>query len=210
MKKCFALIQSLITKSLAFADTLSPHVVAWLFVGLRIWIALIFWKSGLTKIDNWDTTLFLFEEEYQVPLLPIGFAAFSATAVELIAPFLLVTGFATRIAAISLLFMTATIQFTYQTNHDHFLWALSLLALMLSGAGLYSWDYFIRQRFSKEKKPKAASRSGDSIGAISLLVAILVVGFLTIIAFHEALAALADGMDPWLGDLQNWWKALGK
>ncbi len=32
----------------------------------RLYVAWVFFKAGLTKIDDWGTTLFLFEEEYSV------------------------------------------------------------------------------------------------------------------------------------------------
>ena len=35
--------------------------VVWLI--LRLYVANVFFKSGLTKIDDWSTTLFLFTEE---------------------------------------------------------------------------------------------------------------------------------------------------
>lgn len=48
-----------------------------LLLALRLFIASVFFKAGLTKIEDWDTTLFLFTEEYSVPLLPPALAAFS-------------------------------------------------------------------------------------------------------------------------------------
>lgn len=58
----------------------------------RFWMARIFFKSGLTKIDDWSNTLYLFTNEYSVPLLPPAFAALSSTAVELAAPVFLMLG----------------------------------------------------------------------------------------------------------------------
>ena len=52
----------------------------------RLYVAWVFFKAGLTKIDDWGTTLFLFEEEYSVPLLSPEFAAFLATFGELVFP----------------------------------------------------------------------------------------------------------------------------
>ena len=45
---------------------------------LRCWVAYAFWVSGLTKIQTWDSTLYLFENEYNVPLLPPELAAYLA------------------------------------------------------------------------------------------------------------------------------------
>ena len=36
---------------------------------LRIWVAKVFFQSGLTKIQSWDTTMMLFQYEYNVPIL---------------------------------------------------------------------------------------------------------------------------------------------
>ncbi|OAH96899.1 hypothetical protein A1353_23795, partial [Methylomonas methanica] len=71
---------------------------------LRCWVAYAFWVSGLLKLQNWDSTLYLFENEYAVPVLPAEFAAMLGTAVELAGPLLLVTGLLERGAA-ALLFL---------------------------------------------------------------------------------------------------------
>lgn len=38
-------------------------------LAVRLWIAEIFFMSGLTKIKSWATTISLFEDEYKVQLL---------------------------------------------------------------------------------------------------------------------------------------------
>ena len=53
-------------------------------IALRIWVARVFFLSGLTKIQTWDSTLMLFEYEYAVPVIPFELAAYMATAGELI------------------------------------------------------------------------------------------------------------------------------
>ena len=57
-------------------------------LGLRLGVALAFWRSGNVKIASWSTTLQLFANEYRVPLLPPEIAATLATAVELTTPIL--------------------------------------------------------------------------------------------------------------------------
>ncbi|MDX1486963.1 MAG: hypothetical protein R3268_02090, partial [Acidiferrobacterales bacterium] len=55
-----------ITKPMTRAlDSLIPA----LLLGTRLWVANVFFKSGLVKIQSLETTKFLFEYEYQVPLL---------------------------------------------------------------------------------------------------------------------------------------------
>lgn len=46
-----------------------------LLLGIRLYSAWVFFRSGLTKIDDWGVTLALFSDEYQVPLLPPVVAA---------------------------------------------------------------------------------------------------------------------------------------
>jgi putative oxidoreductase len=67
-----------------------------------LYVANVFWKSGLTKIASWPTTLALFENEYAVPWLPPEVAAVLATGIELGMPVLLVLGLAGRFAALVL------------------------------------------------------------------------------------------------------------
>ncbi len=115
----------------------------------RVWIAKVFFMAGLSKIDNWESTLSLFEYEYAVPVLPVAFAAFSATFFELIMPPLLVLGLFTRFAAIPLLVMTAVIEFTYNSYPEHAYWALLLGILITYGAGKFSVDHYAKRHFEK-------------------------------------------------------------
>lgn len=117
----------------------------WLLV--RVWIAMVFFKSGLTKIDDFDTTVLLFADEYKVPLLPPYIAALSGTLFELACPVLLVLGLATRLAVLPLLAMTAVIQFTYLDHVQHYYWAIFLTGILLHGAGRWSLDHYVGKRF---------------------------------------------------------------
>ena len=56
----------------------------------------VFFNSGLVKISSWDSTLYLFEYEYQVPILPWELAAYMGTAAELILPVFLALGLLSR------------------------------------------------------------------------------------------------------------------
>lgn len=134
-------IQQFLTAIYGHLNRLQP--LWWL--ALRIWIAAIFFKSGLTKIEDFETTLLLFEDEYAVPLISPYFAAISATFFELVMPIALVFGFATRLAAIPLLVMTAIIQLTYLDHLQHYYWAAILLGLILHGAGRLSIDAGIQK-----------------------------------------------------------------
>jgi putative oxidoreductase len=115
---------------------------------LRLGVALAFWRSGNVKIASWSTTLQLFANEYNVPVLPPTLAAYLATAVELTTPILLLLGLATRLGAAAMLGMTLVIQiFVYPENYpDHLLWAGPLFYLILRGPGAISIDHLIRRR----------------------------------------------------------------
>ncbi|MFK8039848.1 MAG: DoxX family protein [Rickettsiaceae bacterium] len=114
----------------------------------RYWIAQIFWYSGQIKISNWNATLYLFQYEYNVPIIPYELAAYFATIFELACPALLLFGLATRIATLPLLVMTAIIQFTYLNLTDHLYWAICLSTILCYGPGKISIDHFFRKKYS--------------------------------------------------------------
>ena len=69
-------------------------------LAIRLYVARVFLLSGLTKIQDWNITLALFENEYRVPLLSPAMAATFGTAAELVLPALLAVGLGTRFAAL--------------------------------------------------------------------------------------------------------------
>ena len=103
----------------------------------RLAVAAVFWRSGMVKIASWDQTVALFQDEYQVPLLPPEIAAYLGTAMELSCPVLLFFGFAARLGALGLLGMTFVIEvFVYPNNWpEHLTWATLLLIVLTRGAG---------------------------------------------------------------------------
>lgn len=108
----------------------------------RVSVAAVFFKSGLVKIQSWQTTLGLFRDEYALPLLPPHIAAYLGTAAELVCPVLIVMGLFARLGAAALFAMTMAIQFlVYPENWaEHLMWA-SLLGFIISrGPGTLSLD----------------------------------------------------------------------
>ena len=119
----------------------------------RVSIAAVFWRSGQTKVDGWhvtDATLFLFKDEYKLPLIDPTLAAYLATFAEHFFPVLLVLGFATRFAALALLIMTLVIEiFVYPDAWPtHGTWAACFLILMTQGPGKLSLDHLIARGFA--------------------------------------------------------------
>lgn len=115
-------------------------------LGLRIFPAMVFFQSGRTKVEGVfsikDSTWFLFEHEYALPVIPSDVAAVLATVAEHVLPVLLILGLATRLSALGLLVMTVVIQvFVYPGAWVvHGLWAAALLAVAARGPGRLSLD----------------------------------------------------------------------
>jgi putative oxidoreductase len=120
----------------------------------RIAVSGVFFKSGLTKIANWDTTVQLFNNEYMVPILPPEVAAHIAVVVELGAPVLLLAGLATRLGTLPLLGMTLVIQsFVYPENWvEHLTWATLLLYILTRGPGSISLDHVIERTVASGRR----------------------------------------------------------
>jgi len=123
----------------------------------RVWVAVLFWRSGYLKFSSWDSTLYLFELEYQVPLLPWELAAYLGTAAELILPVFLLLGLFTRLFALQLFLFNIIAVISYPALwpggfYDHQLWGLMLLINLLWGAGPYSLDKLLNLKFAPNKK----------------------------------------------------------
>lgn len=120
-------------------------------LGLRLFLANVFFKSGLTKIQTWDSTLYLFREEYKVPLLPPDFAAWLGTASELAFPVLLVLGLFGRFGALGLTILNAVAAYSYYDSlseaglNQHLYWGLLLGVLLLHGMGKWSVDAWLEK-----------------------------------------------------------------
>ena len=123
-------------------------------LAIRLYVADVFFKSGLTKIEDWDKTVFLFEELYRVPLLAPAAAAALGTFGELFFPPLLALGFAARFSAASLSIVNATAVISYwdviggnpAALMSHVLWGALLLVTLLHGPGKLALDHRIWRR----------------------------------------------------------------
>lgn len=119
---------------------------------LRLFIANVFFKSGLTKIKTWDSTLYLFSKEYHVPLLPPELAAWLATSGELGLSVLLALGLFGRFAALGLFILNAVAVLSYYSGlseaglNQHLYWGLMLAVLVVHGSGKWSLDTVIQKR----------------------------------------------------------------
>jgi putative oxidoreductase len=115
----------------------------------RMFPAVVFWQSGRTKVDGFaikDSTWFLFQDLYAVPLIPPAWAAVMATVAEHVFPVLLVLGLLSRFSALGLLAMAAVIQiFDFpEAWVTHGTWVAALLVVAAQGPGRLSVDYLLR------------------------------------------------------------------
>ena len=131
------------------AKFLEKYVSPFLLLTLRIMVAMVFFKSGLVKIFSIDATIYLFENLYNVPLLPPVFAAYFTIICELGCSTLLILGLATRPMALVLLGMTTIIQLFILQNPEHFYWMIMLATVFVYGAGIFSLDKVVKILISK-------------------------------------------------------------
>jgi putative oxidoreductase len=119
----------------------------------RLAVAHVFWQSSQSKLASWPVTVQLFTQEYQLPVLDPGVAAVLATTAELSGCVLIFLGLFSRLAALMLLGVIATIQLlVYPQNWpDHLLWTAPLLLIFARGAGVVSLDYLAGRLLFRER-----------------------------------------------------------
>ena len=118
----------------------------------RIFPAAVFWQSGQTKVTGYHlkpSTIVLFQNEYQLPLIDPVTAAYASAFSEHFFPILLVIGLATRFSALALLCMTVVIEiFVYPGAWPtHGVWATCLLLVIARGPGWLSLDHLIARKY---------------------------------------------------------------
>lgn len=133
----------------------------------RWFIAGVFFRSGLTKIADWETTVALFTDEYHVPLLNPHIAAALGTSAELALPALILFGLGGRFAAAGLFILNgvaviSVADLPIPALQQHIFWGSVLAALLLWGPGRWSIDQLLwprlRQRlFGAGSAPAAAT-----------------------------------------------------
>jgi putative oxidoreductase len=133
-------------------STLEPVAL----LAARLYVAWAFFASGLTKLRDWDSTLFLFEEEYNVPLLPYELAAYLGTAAELILPVLLIAGLASRFSAFGLFLVNIVAVISLEdiaaaAYAEHVLWGTLLLQVVIFSGGRLALDRLIEGRLFNHK-----------------------------------------------------------
>ncbi len=133
-----------------FLDALQPLAL----LAARLYVAQVFFLSGLTKLRDWGTTVALFTDEYKVPLLSPQLAAVSGTAGELVLPVMLVLGLGGRFAALGLFVVNAVAVIALAdippaAMQQHVFWGALLAGLAVFGPGKWSLDAVVWPRLFK-------------------------------------------------------------
>ena len=135
-------------------------------LSLRLWVADAFFRAGLVKIANMDSTIALFENEYHVPILPPDFAAYLGTGIELVVPLFLAFGLLGRLTAGFMFVYNVICVVSYPDLwpngfwadlfgggfKDHKMWGIMLLVTFIYGPGKLSVDYVLGKFFPKLAK----------------------------------------------------------
>ncbi len=169
---------AIVDKLVAFCRVIPYALVA---LGLRAVMARLFFLSGQARIEGpvfplgaiipeldfdvilpaqlRDSTFRTFEAQLaDLPLTPVV-AAYLFTYAEFVLPICLVLGFATRLAALGLLGMTAAIQLYVAPSMwwtAHVYWVAILLVLVTAGPGAISLDALIRLLYRRDRTPEPA------------------------------------------------------
>ena len=138
------------------AESATLPFASLLLLAARLFVSWQFLKSGWLKLTDWETTLFLFQEEYHTPLLSPAAAAVAGTFGELVFPALLIAGFMSRYAAAGLFAVNviAVISYTHillaegfeAALGQHYLWGFVLLVLAVFGPGRWAADSLFQRK----------------------------------------------------------------
>jgi putative oxidoreductase len=145
----------------------------------RLYVSWQFLKSGWLKVTSWETTLYLFRDEYHVPLLPPEIAAVVGSFGELFFPALLVFGLFGRAAALGAFAVNAMAVISYRqvlladgyeaALAQHVLWGTLLLGLAAFGPGRIALDAWLEKLAARRRPPlQAGGRDGSVVAATSV------------------------------------------
>ncbi len=141
---------------LFFLDWITPLIT----LVARCYIAYVFLKSGILKIQTWDATLTLFMYEFHIPLLSAEVAAVIGTACEIALPILIILGLGSRlvVAALFVFNIIAAASYPHLWTPDgaqgltqHIQWGVILMLLMCYGMGSWSLDNLLSKCCNRDK-----------------------------------------------------------
>lgn len=137
----------------------------------RVWVALVFWRSGMNKVTANEFTLdYLFSTQHPVPPLSPELAANLAMFGETVFPVLVILGLFGRWSA-GALFLVNLVAYYGVVNgialdasnwpnaslalHHHYLYGVMLLFAAYRGPGLFSVDGIVQALYRRRAAPAA-------------------------------------------------------
>jgi putative oxidoreductase len=131
------------------------HGLVWpkVELAIRLWLAQIFFVSGVLKLTNWQTALELAANEYPVSWMSPIAAAYTGVTIEVVGGALLALGFMTRYAAVPMLALSLVAQFAYLAFDNQIFWAALLAWYAVQGAGPISVDRLLRRGLADSALP---------------------------------------------------------
>jgi len=149
-------MRSLVMRANAVAERIAAPLQSLLLLATRVYVSWQFLKSGWLKLEDWDSTLFLFQEEYRTPVLSPTVAAVAGTFGEILFPLLLIVGLLGRYSAAGLFAVNVMAVVAYAhvllsegfeaALGQHYLWGFMLLVLIVFGPGRWSTDHLLDRR----------------------------------------------------------------
>jgi len=149
-------MRNFVTRANALAERAAGSLQSALLLATRIYVSWQFLESGWLKLQDWDNTLFLFQEEYRTPVLSPAVAAVAGTFGETVFPVLLIAGLLGRYSAAGLFAVNVMAVVSYAhvllgegfeaALGQHYLWGFMLLVLIVFGPGRWSADHLISRR----------------------------------------------------------------
>jgi NADH dehydrogenase/putative oxidoreductase len=198
---------SLLPRLLGFHAELfrRARLVLWptIDLAIRLWLAQVFWVSGLLKVTHWQTALDLSANEYPVSWLDPVTAAYTGAGIELVAPLLLAVGLLTRYAAMPLLILSLIIQFNYKAFDTQLFWAAWFGWYAINGAGPISLDQLLRRGLADSALPLAPGVIGMStwirvhVGPVYLSAVRLSLGMTLLLSQRLAVSPSGDSGEGW-------------
>jgi NADH dehydrogenase/putative oxidoreductase len=169
---------------------------------IRLWLAQVFFVSGVLKVSNWDNALLLAEHEYPVSWLDPMTAAWLGAATELGGSVLLALGLATRFAAAPMLALALVIQVEYHALDTHLFWAMLFAWYLVRGAGPLSIDAMVARGLAASPLPVVPAlveRIGTmSRRALPLMQLVLRLWLAAALAAAAAMIAAPAELREWL------------
>jgi NADH dehydrogenase FAD-containing subunit/uncharacterized membrane protein YphA (DoxX/SURF4 family) len=120
---------------------------------IRLWLAKLFFVSGVIKLTHWQTAVDLAAHEYPVSFMSPLTAAYVGVSIEVGGAALLAVGLMTRYAAVPMLVLSMVIQLAYMPFDSQLFWAILFGWYAVCGGGPFSMDNLLRRGLADSALP---------------------------------------------------------